>query len=310
MNTMSTIIDGLYTHLQTRGYQARVVPSHHLRDLQQEIEGRHSQGTLDETLYQEYLTSFVFEPPASLPQAASIIVVAAPRPQTRVTFFWNGTHWPLTLPPTYAGYDEVPRQVQGSLEEWLAPHGYRVAKIHVPLKLLAVRSGLGMYGRNNICYVQGMGSFLQLVAFLSDLPCPEDNWGDLRMLPRCEKCEACIRHCPTQAITRSRFVFHGERCLVFHNERAGQIPFPDWIDPTAHHCLVGCMICQRVCPEDRAFWDWSEAEEFSHDETARLLAGVPLDQHDPATVHKLERLGLIDMLDILPRNLGATLKTG
>jgi epoxyqueuosine reductase len=38
-----------------------------------------------------------------------------------------------------------------------------VALSLLPLKSLAVRSGLAAYGRNNVCYVPGMGSFLELV---------------------------------------------------------------------------------------------------------------------------------------------------
>jgi epoxyqueuosine reductase len=38
------------------------------------------------------------------------------------------------------------------------------------LKRLAVRSGLARYGRNNVTYVEGMGSFLELSASLTDMP--------------------------------------------------------------------------------------------------------------------------------------------
>ena len=39
--------------------------------------------------------------------------------------------------------------------------GHRVDRVdyHFFMKLAAVRSGLAQYGRNNICYVEGMGSF-------------------------------------------------------------------------------------------------------------------------------------------------------
>ena len=102
----------------------------------------------------------------------------------------------------------------------LHANGAFLASMAMPLKALAVCSGLGAYGRNNICYVPCMGSFCQLVAFYAEAPGEEAAWGEPRMMARCETCEACRVHCPTGAIAAERFLLHAERCLVFHNERA------------------------------------------------------------------------------------------
>lgn len=186
----------------------------------------------------------------------------------------------------------------------LAKKGYRVARTVLPLKLLAVRSGLGSYGRNNVCYVSGMGSFLQLVAFFSDLPCHEDHWQEPQMMENCQNCYACRQNCPTDAIPSDRFLLHAERCISFHNEKKGNIPFPTQIDPSSHNCLIGCMHCQRVCPQNREFLQWiEEKEEFTQEETALLLKGVPRDQLPATTMRKLERLELLEDAEILPRNL-------
>lgn len=72
--------------------------------------------------------------------------------------------------------------------------------------------------------------------------------------------------------------------------------------------LVGCMDCQKVCPENKSFFDWFEArEEFSEEETDLLLEKVPVDELRPETIRKLERLDLVEYLEILPRNLRALL---
>ena len=308
---MAGFAEGLYAQLEQRGFKGRVVSVQRLPDLQRDISGRHAQGLFDEEFYRIRLTFFTFRPPDDLPAAASLIVVAVPRPQTRVSFTWNGRTLPLILPPTYVGYDQVRRQVGDLLTGWLAPEGYRVASTSLPLKLLANRSGLVEYGRNNVSYVPGMGSFFQLVAFYSDLPCAEDDWREPRMMDRCQKCEACLRICPTQAIPSDRFLLRAERCIVFHNERPPEYPFPDWIDPAAHNCLVGCMHCQRACPENRTFLEWIEGdEEFSHEETSLLLRGALPDQLPAATVQKLERLDLLDSLNTMPRNLGVFFGAG
>ena len=299
----------LFSQLAERGYKGRVVSIQHLGDLQKEIEGHYRQGSFDEEFYQESFTWLTFSLPDSLPEARSLIVVAIPQPQTRVTFTWNGETLPLLIPPIYVAYRETNEQVEDLLAGILGREGYHVARAALPVKLLAVRSGLGAYGKNNICYVPGMGSFHRLVAFYSDLPCQEDNWQELQMMESCQNCSACLGSCPTGAITSERFLLRAERCITFHNERAGDFPFPAWLDPSWHNCLVGCLHCQRVCPQNRDFLEWvEEGAEFSQGETALILEGVPLDQLPATTATQWKQLGLDEDYDIFPRNLGVLLR--
>ena len=100
------------------------------------------------------------DPPADLAGARSIVIVAVPTPQMRIAFHWQGERVPVVAPPTYVSYTPRTESVQAVLAAWLQREGYRLAKPRLPLKTLAVRSGLADYGRNNICYVPGMGSFL------------------------------------------------------------------------------------------------------------------------------------------------------
>ena len=307
---METAVAELYDHLKERGLQGRVVPVQHLVDLQADVEGRHGRGEFADEFYGERLSFFSFQRPEALPGATSLVVVSVPRPQTRVSFTWQGKTLASVLPPTYLRYREVARETKELVEGWLSPHGRHLVTAKVPQKLLAVCSGLAEYGRNNITYVPGMGSFQQPVAWFSDLPPPEpDTWRAPRMMERCETCHACQLKCPTQAIGEDRFLLHAERCLVYHNERSGEHPFPAWIPPEAHNAVMGCMTCQRHCPEDKPFLGWFEGdEEFSEEETALLLRGAKPEQLRPETRAKLERLELLDSLDALPRNLGVLLE--
>jgi epoxyqueuosine reductase len=298
----------LYLQLRQRGYPARQVAVEHARELQAEFEERHEQGLFDEEFYQECLTGFSFAPPAELPGARSLIVAAIPRPQTQAIFNWRGQRQALIIPPTYTHYRETTQAWLDLVAGLLAPFGYHAARSGLPLKLLAVRSGLASYGRNNITYVPGLGSFLQLVAAYTDLECVEDSWGEARMMERCHDCKACRRHCPTGAIPSDRFLLRTERCLVYHTEREASIPFPSWIDPSWHNCLIGCMRCQQACPEDRDFLSWvEETEEFSEEETALLLEGVSGEKLPPETAAKLERIDVLRFVDLVPRNVGAIL---
>jgi epoxyqueuosine reductase len=303
------MIPTLLWQLDEKGCKGRVVPIHRLRDLQEEIEGRHRQELFDEEFYQERLTGFKFDPPGDLQEAHSLIVVAVPQPQIRFTFTWNGEAILLVMPPTYLYWRETEQQVRDLVAGIVGAQGYRVTQGRPPEKLLAVHSGLGAYGRNNICYVKELGSFHYPVALVSDLPCPEDTWQEARMMERCQTCQACLRACPTGAITTERFLLHAERCLTFRNEKPGSVPFPAWVDSAWHNCLVGCMICQRVCPENKEVLGWvEEGAEFSREETALLLEGVTPDRLPAPLAEKLRRWDLLDLLDILPRNLGVFLR--
>ncbi len=304
---LERLTEELFLSFAKHGWQGRIVSIQHLHDLQQEIETRCKQDQLNEEFYRERLAFFDFKV-QDLQEAKSLIVVAVPRPQSQVVFTHNGKKRALILPPTYVAYDYTRDQVEGLLKKILNPKGYHIARTKLPLKLLAVRSGLGSYGRNNICYASGMGSFLQLVGVYSDLPCKNDSWQEVKMMEKCQKCQACRLNCPTGAIPSDRFLLRAERCIVFHNERAGNIPFPEWMDNSWHNCLVGCLHCQRACPENRDFLQWiEEKEEFSEEETALIMQKTALDQLPTATAEKLRRLDLIEYLDNLPRNLAVFL---
>ncbi len=303
---MERIAGELHRCLEASGYRARIVDVAHVADLQTELESRRAHGLLDEELYREELSGFSFDPAAHLPGARSIIVIAAPDPETRVVFHWPGGDLSTVVPPTYA-FAQVEAQVAGLLAQCLKPHGLQLARTVLPKKPLAVHSGLARYGRNNVTYVPGMGTYFGLLVFLSDLPCPEDSWQPLQMLERCERCTACLKACPTGAISAERFLLHAERCLTFHNERPAAHAFPDWIDPTWHTGVLGCMRCQRVCPENRGHELSRRGPEFSVEETALLLRGASQDALPPETAKKLEDAGLMGALEALPRNLAVLL---
>ncbi len=308
-SVMDSFVDDLFVRLRGRGFQAGIVSVSHLPQLQKEIESLRSHASLDSQFYQDRLGWFSFQVPEGLPKARSLIVVAVPRPQTRAIFTWRGRRRPLTIPPTYTAYDDIKKQVGDFLAGILGERGYASSGTALPLKLLAARSGLVQYGRNNICYVSGLGSFFQLVAIYSDLPCEEDRWQEATMMKSCEECESCRRACPTDAISSDRFLLRAERCIVYHNEKKGDIPFPEWMAASWHNCIVGCMHCQRVCPQNREVIQWTgEEEEFSEEETATLLESVPRDKLPATTLRKLEHLSLVDYFDSLPRNLGVFFK--
>jgi epoxyqueuosine reductase len=177
-------MERLFNMIEERGWKGRIVPVSHLSDLRDAIIGRYKHGLINHTLYREQLGFFSFNPPSDLPGVRSIVIVAVPTPQMRIVFHWQGRSVPVVVPPTYVSYTPRTESIQAVLAAWLRHEDYHQAKPKLPLKTLAVCSGLANFGRNNICYVPGMGSFLQLVGAYSDLPCESDPWREPKMLDR------------------------------------------------------------------------------------------------------------------------------
>ena len=211
------------------------------------------------------------------------------------------------IPSTYN--HDVDSELMGIVSAFLKPYDLRVCEALLPEKLLAVRSGLACYGRNNVAYVDGLGSYVRLRAFFSDLPCPEDSWREPAMMEACVNCSACRKRCPTGTIVSDRVLIHAEKCLTFFNEGLHQ--FPEWIDPSWHHCLIGCLRCQDVCPVNQEFVGWiDEGEVFSEEEATLILRGASKTDLPEEMVEKLGRLYMLRDFDLLRRNLSVLMSNG
>jgi epoxyqueuosine reductase len=290
----------LYESIEKQGFQGKIVSIVHLKELQKEIEVHRKKGLLDKELYDAYLASFDFECQRKLAGANSLIIISVPQPQVRIVFVRKDKSYPVIIPPTYNFSTDD--QVADLLEAHLGPQGYRLQKVRLPQKLLAVRSGLAQYGKNNITYVKGSGSFHRPVVFISDFPCEADSWGEPAVMGPCEKCSACAKACPTAAVGSDRFLLHAERCLTFLNERSQD--FPEWLSPAWHNSLVGCMICQKVCPPNKNVLKWTESgATFDNVETDLILNGVSEEQLPQETFEKLRKQGMMAYYDVLGRNL-------
>ena len=286
--------------IEKQGFQCKIVSIAHVKELQKEIETLRKNGLLDKVLYDDYLASFDFEYDRILSGASSLIIISIPQPQVRVAFTREDQAYPVIIPPTYNFL--IDAQVADLLVAHLGPTGYRLKKIRLPQKLLAVRSGLAQYGKNNITYVKESGSFYRPVVFISDFPCEADSWEPPTVIEACETCSACMKACPANAIGSDRFLLHAEHCLTYHNESARD--FPEWLSPAWHNSLVGCMICQKVCPANKDVVKWIEnGTDFDSEETDFILKGVSDDRLPPKTQEKLIRLGMMEYYDVLGRNL-------
>jgi epoxyqueuosine reductase len=302
------VLDGL----EAQGIKARVVPAERLDDVDRRVHEEMAGAGFPPGVVARIDADFVAGLPALPGPARSVVIAAVARPLTQANLTWRGETRAVPVPPHYAGYYAVPRAMAARVDELLRPGGFGAAFHEPPLKTLATCSGLARYGRNNVAYVDGLGSWLQLGACVSDAPPPDDAaWGAPEALSRCEHCSACMRACPTEAIRGDRFVLHTDRCLTWHNE--DEAPLPDWIDPTAHRCAVGCLRCQQVCPENvhvelvQAAPEWFDERETAAILAAEGLADEAAEGEWPgvadATRQKLARCGLDYSPKVVARNI-------
>jgi len=296
----------LLEKLHKRGYLARVVKIERVAELESVISKLNAQGMFNPQFYQRELAHYLnFDYKSILPGARSVIVMAAPQPPVYVNF---GSH-SVVIPPTYV-YRDIWEGTLAALNGLLTPQGFKTARARLPLKTLAVRSGLGHYGRNNICYVPGMGSCHRLGAFYSDMPCDSDDWGEPHVMKLCQSCTLCLENCPTHCIRSERFLIDAGNCITYYNEY--EDAFPGWLKPEWHNALLGCLVCQKVCPLNKAFMDKATTPEevFTEEETREILGKTPLSELSPETQAKLYRLCLSDS-DVYPlvaRNLSFLLR--
>jgi len=289
--------------LERSGYRGVIFPYRRVDEAKETIRAFFRDGMLDKGFYNEWMPTYLdAKPPKTMPRPKSVFIVATPAPQRRVTFHLGGQVFEFVVPPTYGTGARVNRTLRSILRSGQGGNSLKLVNAYPPLKLLAVRSGLAMYGRNNITYVPGFGSFHRLTAFYSDHEAPDVHWGKMRTLPKCAKCGACISACPTKAISEDRFLIRAERCISCMNERTSDHAFPSWVRPEWHNAIVGCMTCQRVCPYDREFMGKFETgPSFSEEETEYLLKGKYSGKKAAVMATKLKRAGLD--IGIFPRNL-------
>ena len=302
----NTIIDMFSQSMMETRYAIQVVSINHLEELKKDIEILRSSDLFSDLINTITNDFYSFVLPDAPFKINSIIIVASPKPLVEVKFNLKDKTISL-LHHTYVNVDKT-TDIKNNIDEILNSKGYHLIETaSLPQKLLAVRSGLAKYGRNNITYVDGMGSLLELTTFYSDILCTDDNWQEVQQMDLCKTCSVCVNICPTAAITKERYLIKAERCLTYLNEFIWPMlkDFPSWLDKSAHNCIHGCILCQVHCPQNRRFTDNIVGTiEFNDEETLMLLEGKSVKELPKDLLLKLKKLNLADdYFDLLSRNL-------
>jgi epoxyqueuosine reductase len=108
-------------------------------------------------------------------------------------------------------------------------------------KPLALKSGIGFYGKHGVIITPAYGSYVVLGEILTDL----DLEPDRPSRSECGECTLCMDKCPTGAIAHP-YVLDRGRCIQYISERRGVVPLD--IRDSWGNRLYGCSTCQEVCP--------------------------------------------------------------
>jgi epoxyqueuosine reductase len=296
------IIDNLRAQFANLGRRSALCSVDNLSELAVEIRARKDSREVSPAVYEKYLKDISYTAPASISGARSVLLVATPIGRSVLELKLEGGSFLATIPPTY-GAEDLITDCESQLNAVLGSSGIAYERAWLPLKALAARMGLARYGRDNVLRFEGLGSFVRLDAWWTELEAEGEDWEEPRALERCASCRACIKACPNGCISEDRFVIDASRCLTCLNEGKG--PFPEWLDARVHNAVVGCLLCQDACPENRKVPGQEVYRRFvlDREESESLLMGRPIAEISAAAAAAVRAAEMVGCEGNLARNL-------
>ncbi len=129
-------------------------------------------------------------------------------------------------------------------------------------RAFAAQAGLGWIGKHSLLINRDEGSWL----WLGEVVTRAELAPDAPTADHCGTCRRCLDACPTGAIVENLRAVDARKCLSYWNiEQRGPIP-EDFHRPMGDW-LLGCDICQEVCP-----WNAQSARRGREEPNVEYLA--------------------------------------
>ncbi|MCR4620591.1 MAG: 4Fe-4S dicluster domain-containing protein [Clostridiales bacterium] len=119
-----------------------------------------------------------------------------------------------------------------------------VCSANIPLKNAIVKNNIGIQRNNSLTYIDGLGSAFHIQSIITDAVFEHSDIRPSQTSGNCKTCLRCVSACPTSAISPEGAV-DPTRCLRWVSEQK-VIPFE--YESILANRLLGCDVCQTVCP--------------------------------------------------------------
>ena len=204
------------------------------------------------------------DPRAVLEEARSLIVVAlnynSAQPYSTEQAGMQNDDSPRGWISRYAwgdDYHEVLREKLNALvarmrKGWPEPFEARAYVDTGPVveRVAAKYAGLGWLAKNTCLINEELGSWLFLGVIVTTLELePSLAPGEPPAADLCGNCRLCLDACPTQAFA-APYVLDARRCISYLTIELRDA-IPEELRPAMGKAVIGCDICQDVCPWNR-----------------------------------------------------------
>ena len=114
----------------------------------------------------------------------------------------------------------------------------------LPLKLAAIRAGLGWQGKHSLLISKKFGTFLALGGIITDADLKNNT---IEESDRCRNCDKCQTACPLAALDQP-YVLNVKKCMSYllQNDK-----IPENLKIVMENRIGDCEICQDSCPWNR-----------------------------------------------------------
>jgi epoxyqueuosine reductase len=141
-------------------------------------------------------------------------------------------------------FRNILKQLHKYLDENWPGQSHRPCTDSAPLleKIYAEQAGLGFYGKNTLLINPELGSFFLLGEIVTTMELTPDS----PHAGTCGNCRRCMDACPTGALIAPGQI-DARRCISYLTIETKDA-IPEEFGPASKNLIMGCDICQEVCP--------------------------------------------------------------